>query len=239
MAVSAQLSPKIAIGGFNWTSNSNALDWGVEAAVLDITTWDYIPFTNSTMGLKALSFSATAFQDHAGATSLAAWLRANHGSQQVVSLAPTGDVSSGVAVIARGVLAGAQRFVNSAVGQVPQTVATIGDGVVAEGLVTQSTSVLLSVTAQTDAANIGALTSGRTVYGAVHVLSVTGSATFQLKSSPNGLSSWSNRGSAGAAMSAAGAQWFSYSTATTDAYWAFDVTIATGPATVFAVLALA
>ena len=80
------------------------------------------------------------------------------------------------------------------------------------------------------------------IVAAIHIFdySGTGTLTFQIQSSSSSGGSYTNRGSAGTALSAAGAQWLSAtSITTTNTWWRLNVTASASPsATVLASLAI-
>lgn len=239
MAVTAQLSPKIALGGFVWSTFASAAEWGIDVATQDVTTFEYAPFTASVPGMKTLQANVTAFQDFASG-SLSEWLRSNVGAAQVATIAPVGDTAGNQAVITNGNVLPSTRYLNATVGAVPTTVANLQGGVIAEGLVTQSSASTISATGHTTAVQVGALTTGHTIYAAIHVLSVAGTstptATFQLESASTSGGSYTLRGSAGAGLTAVGGQWLSSTATTTDTWWKLAVTLS-GTSPVFGVLA--
>jgi hypothetical protein len=89
---------------------------------------------------------------------------------------------------------------------------------------------------------LGTLGATQYVVAAVHVFtySGTGNITCQVQSSSTAGGSYTNRGSAGAAISAAGAQWITATgITTTDTWWRITVTASASPvATVLASLAI-
>ncbi|MFK5282069.1 hypothetical protein ACI3PL_21175, partial [Lacticaseibacillus paracasei] len=79
---------------------------------------------------------------------------------------------------------------------------------------------------------IGALTSTLYVVAAVYVsaYSGTGTITCQLQSAAMSGGSYTNRGSAGAAISAVGAQWITATGLTvTDTWWRLNITASASP----------
>jgi hypothetical protein len=112
----------------------------------------------------------------------------------------------------------------------------------AEGQVTRSDATNITATTTTTPVQIGALTSSLYVVAAVHVsaYSGTGTITCQLQSAPTSGGSYTNRGSAGAAISAVGAQWITATGLTvTDTWWRLNITASASPvATVLASIAI-
>ena len=140
----------------------------------------------------------------------------------------------------RGLLGGYQPF-RAAAGDVPAVALTVRPTgtPIAEGLVTQASTTAITATGNTTPQQVGAPIAGRTVYASIHALTVTGttpSATFQLASSATLGGAYTARGSAGAAITAAGGQLLSVAGPFTDAFWRLNVTV-TGTTPVFAVLA--
>lgn len=242
MAV-AVVSPKILVGSYNWTSNASQAEVGADVATQDVTTFEFAAngFTNAVPGLKAFVFNSSGYNDNA-VGALDEWLRSNYGTRRVVSVALTGETTTAPAVVANGLLGG-YRTVNASVGGVPTTVGTVSDGVFAEGQVTTVSTSTLTATANSTPVNIGAVAAGRSIYAAIHVVSVTGttpSLTAQIQSSTTSGGAYTNRGTAGSALTAAGDQWLSAAGAFTDTWWRIAYTISgTTPVfTVFAALAI-
>ncbi len=64
MAVTAVTQARIYVGSFEFTSFSNQVEWGVDVATQDVTTFgsdfmQYVP------GLKTLMFNTQGFNDYA------------------------------------------------------------------------------------------------------------------------------------------------------------------------------
>jgi hypothetical protein len=160
--------------------------------------------------------------------------------QQVLTLAPVGDTVGTVAQVTRGLIDTLQSF-DGQVGNPSNLKLKVwgAQSILAEGQVTQSSSGTITATGNTSPVQVGALSAIQSMYAAVHVLSVTGttpSATFQLASSATSGGAYTVRGSAGAAMTAAGAQWLTAAGAVTDTWWRLNVTVS-GTTPVFTVLA--
>lgn len=240
MAVSATLAPVIYIGGQNWTTTASQAEFGVSVATQDVTTFEYAAggFTNSVAGLKTLGFNTTNFVDYAD-DALDEWLRSNYGTQRVVSIAYVGAATGNGAAVAYGLLNGYTPF-NAQVGAVPTTVGTVDGGTFGEGQVTLISSTSLSSTTSSTPVQLGATSATQQVVAAIHVLSASGttpSLTCRIQSASTSGGSYTNRGSAGTALSAAGDQWLTSGVgAVTDTWWKLSLTIS-GTTPVFSAFA--
>ena len=244
MAIAARIATQLAVGSFNATSTASGANWGVEANTFEINTLADIEFERFANGRKAMAISFPGYNDFAGG----AWdeySRANFGSQQIVTLAYDGATAGTGAVIANGIMPAKQSF-SANIGDAPAiNINIVGSTAAApfgEGLVTRASTTNITGTTATTAVQVGALTAAQTVAAAVHVFafSGTGTITCQLQSSATSGGSYTNRGSAGAAISAAGAQWISATGLTvTDTWWRLNVTASASPvATVLASIAI-
>ena len=242
MAVSATTAVQIAVGSFDATGVANQLDYGVTVNPFEITTFRNVPFQAFAPGLKTVNVGFSGFNDYAAA----AWdeyIRSAFNTQQVLTLAYNGATVGTGAVISQGVLTDAQPF-KAQVGQAPaidMKVSGVGLAL-AEGQVTQASSGNITASGNTTPVQVGALASTQTIVAAVHVLaySGTGTVTFQLQSSSTSGGAYTARGTAGSALSAAGAQWISATGLTvTDTWWRLAVTASASPvATVLASVAI-
>lgn len=240
MTVSATLAPVIYIGGLNWTTTASQAEFGADIAVQDVTTFEYAAggFTNSVVGLKTLAFNTTNFVDYASGA-LDEWLRSNYGSQRVVSIAYVGAATGNGCAVGYGLLNGYRPF-NAAVGAVPTTVGTVDGGTFGEGQVTLVSSTSLTTTTSSTPVQLGATSASQQVVAAIHVLSASGTTptlTCRIQSASTSGGSYTNRGSAGTALSAAGDQWLTSGVgAVTDTWWKLTLTI-TGTTPVFSAFA--
>jgi hypothetical protein len=234
MAVQVPRGTILAVGSFNATGNATSANWAVNANTNDITTLAD-DFERHNVGIKSLSVAFTGFNDHAAA----AWdeySRANAGSAQIVSLGYAGSTAGSGVVIANGIMPGKQSF-TATVGGVPAISPTIVGGTVVpvtgEGLITRAASSgTITATTNTTPVEVGALTAAKYVVAAVHVFSYsgTGTITCQLQSAATSGGSYTNRGSAGAAISAAGTQWITATGLTvTDTFWRLAITASSSP----------
>lgn len=234
--------PKIVIGTYNFTANANALDWGVEYEELVISTFEST-FGRKVLGVQALGFNTSGFNDY-DAGALNSWLRSNvvRGSEHIATLLPAGETLGNEAVFSKGQIGGRRTFALSAPGQVSTFSASMtGRGVpVVGGLVTSVSTSNVTATANSTPVQAGASPAGTTVYAAVHAVSVSGttpSLTAQLQSSSTSGGSYTNRGSAAAAITAADTRWMESTAVTTDTWWRLSYTVS-GTSPVFAVLAV-
>jgi hypothetical protein len=225
----------LAVGTFNATGSVNGANWSIDTNTNTITTLADADFEKYTPGLKTINVSFTGFNDFAAG----AWdeySRANGGSAQVVTLAYDGVTAGSPAVIASGLMPNTAGF-SAAVGAVPTINPTIvGSTTVppmGEGLITRAVaSGNLTSTTNTTPVEVGALTAAKYVVAAVHVFSYsgTGTITCQLQSAATSGGSYTNRGSAGAAISAAGTQWITATGLTvTDTFWRLAITASSSP----------
>ena len=239
MAVVAQTDARIYIGSFEWTSFTNQAEVGFDVATQDVTTFGS-SFTQYVPGLKTMTFNVAGFNDYAGA-SLDEWTRANVGTRRVCTIANATPATGGAAYVGYGQF-DAKRMMNAAVGAVPTVTAQVGDGYTAEGLLTQISTSTVTATGNSTPQQVGAVASGRTILAAIHVLSVTGttpSLTCQLASSTTLGGAYTARGSAGAAITAAGDQLITIAapfTGSTDGFWRINYTVS-GTTPVFTVVA--
>ncbi len=246
MAVSATLAPRLYVGTWNWTTSANQIDVGATMATQPATTFEYVEggFTTAVAGLKTFEFNSTGLQDYDGATAFDAWLRANWGSYHAVSCAYEGSALSNKCVVAYGQMGGYRPF-NAQVGAIPTTVGTVSGGRFGEGQVTAVATSAITATANSTPVQLGATSAAQSVYAAIHVVAASGttpSLTPQIQSASTSGGSYTNRGSAGTAFSAAGEQWLATSTgaAITDTWWRIAWTVSgTSPSfSVFAALAI-
>lgn len=235
-------TPKIAVGGIAFSAYGTQATFSKKVAANDVTTWEASQngFTAVTNGLASFSFDTTNFQDYA-VGALEPWLRANIGSVQVVTVAPLWETAGNIAAIGYGMVGGYD-FVNGNVGSVPTTPSMIApgpSGFIGEGLVTQASATSITVTGNSTPVNVGAVAAGRTIYASVHCTSITaGSVTCQLQSSTTSGGAYTNRGSAGAAITASGGQVLSAAGAITDTWWRLSFTVVTGPCNILAAIAI-
>ena len=243
MAVTALLPVQAAFSGFETTAFWSSAEIGADADTKPITTFANVSaagaFEASVVSLKRAVVTASGFNDFA-ASSLDEWLRGNYGGVQVATVAPLGGTAGSIADITRGLLVG-YRSINAAVGEVPavQMVLEPTGAPIAEGQVTQASSAAVTATSNSTPVQIGALTAAQNVYAAVHVFSATGtSITAQIQSGATSGGAFTNRGSAGAALTAVGGQWLSTGLAAivTDTWWRLSFTV-TGTTPSFVVLA--
>ena len=245
MAITVPTGARLAVGSFNATSTSNQVEWGVDVAVKEKTTWGSGGYSEWGPSLRTLNLSIGGFNDYAAAA-WSEYSRGVFGTQQIVTLAPDGVTAGSLAIMANGVLPERQPFNVSAPGELATISQTVRAGTtfppVAEGQVTRSDATNVTATTTTTPVQIGALTSSLYVVAAVHVsaYSGTGTITCQLQSSSTSGGSYTNRGSAGAAISAVGAQWITATGLTvTDTWWRLNITASASPvATVLASIAI-
>lgn len=244
MVIAARIATQLAVGSFNATSTASGANWGVEATTFEVNTLADVEFEKFAVGRKTMAISFPGYNDY-GAAEWDTYSRANFGSQQVVTLAYDTAAAGTGAVIANGIMPAKQSF-SANIGDAPAiNINIVGSTAAApfgEGLVTRASSTNITGTTTTTAVQVGALTASQTVVAAVHVFaySGTGTITCQLQSSATSGGSYTARGSAGAAISAAGAQWISATGLTvTDTWWRLNVTASASPvATVLATIAI-
>ena len=160
MSIQVPTAAQLAVGSFNATSTSNMVDWGVDVAVRDKTTWGSRKFQEFAPTTRTLRVALGGFNDYAAA----AWdeyARTNAGSAQIVTLAYADADSAGTgAIMANGLMPQGPSFVAS-VGDLPTIAPTIvGSTIyppVAEGQVTQTTGTAITATANTPPAQRGQL----------------------------------------------------------------------------------
>lgn len=236
MPFTAVAAKQLLVGSFDATSTATGVDWGVEAESIDISTLADNSFRRFTLGERTLGITFPGLNDYA-ALAWSDWARTNLPSEQVVSLAYNGTTVGSPVVAARGLLKNHQAF-NAQAGQVPAlNIEVPGSSTIGgfEGLLTQASTSTITATGTSTAVQAGALASTQTVAAAIHILSFggTGTLTFQLSSSATAGGAYTTRGSASAAVSAAGGLWLSASGLTvTDTWWRLAITASATPAVV-------
>jgi hypothetical protein len=247
MAIVVPTSVVLAIDGYAVTSNVNKIDFGLQVATIDATTFGSGQFTQSVPGLKTLVATVEGFNDYATG-GLDEFARSEFVSvvPSVVSLAPVGDTAGNLGYGVRCLDIQYQPF-DAALGQIAKfnfALDPSGAPGIAQGLVTSSTATPISATGHTTPVQVGAITSPQTMYAFVHVLSISGTASpsiqFQLESAATSGGAYTLRGSAGTAITAtgvSGGQMLSTTTVTTDSWWKLAVTV-TGTTPSFTVLAV-
>lgn len=239
MPFTATAAKQLVVGSFDATSVATGVAWGVDVNTRDATTLAATTFRNYVLSRRTLNVSFTGFNDYdAGAWS--AYTVANLPSEQVVSLAYEGVAATSPVVAARGLLRQQQSF-NANVGEIPTIDITFDSAApvnLYEGQLTRASGTNITATTTTTPVQLGALTASQTIAAAIHVLSYsgTGTITFQLQSAATSGGSYTNRGSASAAINAAGGTWLSATGLTvTDTWWRLNVTASASPvANVFA-----
>lgn len=244
MTIKVPIAAQLAVGSFNATSTSNQANWGVDVATREKTTWGSGEYQEFTLSTRALAVSFGGYNDFA-ASGWDEYARTAWGSAQILTLAYDGATAGTGAVIANGMMP-AKRFANANVGDIPTISPTIVGGTVyppiAEGQVTRASSSNITATTTSTPVQLGQLAATQYILAAIHVFSYsgTGTLTCQIQSSSTSGGSYTNRGSAGSAISAAGAQWISAtSITTTDTWWRLNITASASPvASVLATLAI-
>jgi hypothetical protein len=239
MAVAPAVNAKLVLGSFDLSQLTQSADWGAEYDELDISSIGGGGFAAKAVGLAAYSLTMNVYQDFAA--SVNDYLRTNLGSVQVASLAYLGDTAGNDAELARGLLNG-HRVFNASVGQVPMVNPHLaGAGLtVARGKVVASSATAITATGNTVGQQLIAVPAGQNLYGAVHVLSASGttpSATFQMQSSTTLGGAYTNRGAASSAFTAPGSTMLAAAGAITDTFYRLQYTIA-GTTPSFSVLAV-
>ena len=65
MSIQVPTAAQLAVGSFNATSTSNKVDWGVDVAVRDKTTWGSGKFQEFAPTTRALRVALGGFNDYA------------------------------------------------------------------------------------------------------------------------------------------------------------------------------
>jgi hypothetical protein len=241
MAVSAQLAPKIVLDELPIEAWTHGLHTRLKAETKDATTFGTVPYRAAVAGLRSMTIEVAAFNDYAIAA-IDEWARANYGTLlPAVTVVPLGDAVGNLAVFTRGLLKGYQPE-NAKVGDIPKMTFDIqpAGAPIVEGLVTQPSTSTLTVTGHTTPEQVGAITAGQTMWAAIHVIAISGTATptatFQLESAATSGGAYTLRGTPSAGLTAIGGVLISSTTVTTDTWWKLAVTI-TGTSPVFTVLA--
>ncbi len=244
MPIQVPVAAQLAVGSFNATNTSNQVDFGVDVATREKTTWGSGRFQEFVPSLRTLNLSFGGYNDH-DAAAWDAYSRTAQGSAQIVTLAHDGATAGTAAIMANGIMPAKQMF-NASVGDIPTIAISVVSGTVyppvVEGQVTRASATNITATTATTPVQLGALGATQHIVAAVHVFaySGTGTITCQIQSAATSGGSYTNRGSAGAALNAAGAQWITATgITTTDTWWRINVTASASPvATVLASLAI-
>lgn len=246
MAIQVPIGAQLAVGSFNATSTSNQVGWNVDVATRERTTWGSLQFQEFVPSLRTLDIAFGGYNDHdAGAWD--EYSRTASGTPQIVTLAYVDGTAGSGAVMANGIMTSKQFANIPAVGDIPTINPSIVAGTtyppIAEGLVTRAISAgNITATTTTTAVNLGQLATTQYVVAAIHVFSYsgTGTITCQIQSAATSGGTYTNRGSAGSAISAAGAQWLTATgISTTNPWWRLNITASASPvALVLASLAI-
>lgn len=210
MAVAVQTSAQIFLDEFRFGASATNAAFGVSLAKKDATTFGSGGFEMSTTGLKMLDLNLTGFNDF-GSGALDEWMRSNYGTTQVISVGPGVEATGSTVVITQGIPDMAPSF-DATVGDIPSVkfaCKPVGQ-VIGEGQVTNITTPTLTANIASTPVNIGNLGATQQASAAIHVLSIVGTATptltAQIQSSTTSGGAYTNRGSAGAGITAIGGQ---------------------------------
>jgi len=235
MAITVPIAVQLAVGSFNATSTSNQVAWSIEVETRESTTWGSGAFQQHVPSLRTLDVAIGGYNDYAAG----AWdeyQRTAQGTPQIVTLAPDTAAVGTLSVMANGLMPAATNF-DASVGDISTINATIVGGIVfppmAEGQVTRASGTNITATTTTTPVNLGSIVATQHVVAAVHVFTYSGTGTliFQLQSSATSGGSYANRGTAGAAISAAGAQWITATglAVSGEPFWRLNVTASASP----------
>lgn len=240
MAVGAVLSPKIAMGYLNLSAVQDSMQASVSQDAKDVTTFGSGGFATYVPGFKTLNCSASGVQDFASG-GIDEFFRVNGTTQTLLTIAPIGDTVGNAAVFTKTIIP-EDVFLIAKVGDVPTWKFSFVSQAtpMVQGLVTSSSSATVTATGNSTTQQVGAPSAAQTVYCAIHVLSITGTAsptlTCQLASAATSGGSYTTRGSAGSGLTAIGTQWLTAAGAQTDTWWRLNFTVS-GTTPVFTIIA--
>lgn len=242
MAVATQTSCQIFLDEFRFATFATAVDQATVVTMKNATTFGSGGYSMFVAGLKMLNLNLTGLNDYA-ALSLDEWLRGNVGTTQVVSIGPGIEATGSTVVITQGIPDVASNF-DAQVGDIPAVkfaVKPVGQ-VIAEGQVTQITSPTITANGFSTPVNIGNLGATQQASAAIHVISIAGTATptltAQIQSSTTSGGAYTNRGSAGAGITAIGGQFLRTGVlgAVAEGFWRISWTVS-GTSPIFGVFA--
>lgn len=177
MAVFALTDAEILAGPLRLTGRSNEVDLTLEAAELDVTTFDSSGWTELLGGIRMAKASTAGLYDagpvESGALNFDSELFSElGGSQYPLTICPT-KTDGGVAYIG-GFKRGALTLLGD-VGEVaPYGSDMWGDGVWARGALIHPANVLRTSSSTGTASVLGTIATGRSLVAAIHILAVTG-----------------------------------------------------------------
>lgn len=232
---------RIWLDGYDLSGDSNQVDLDWEAETKDRTTFGDNGKRTKAAGLETTMAAVKVFADFAAGDSDAA-LAAMVGQADKVNTWAVDDVAGSVAYFTRAIHAKRQPLA-SKVGELTLTDAAF-EGSSNEGLL-RGQLLLAKVTVSAGASGagiqVGAVSSGQSVYAALHVFEVTGGGTLTAKvqsDDNSGFTSATDRITFTGAT-ALGAQFGSAAGAITDDYWRVTYTLSAGTATFAVPIAIA
>lgn len=179
MAVLSLTDAEILAGPFRLTGRSNAVDFQMTSAELDVTNFDSSGWNESIGGLSTMACSVDGFYDAAaietGGLTLDEELFGQlAGSQIPLTIAATKAAGS-VAYVA-GTKRGSLKMLGS-IGAVASVSSDMwGDGIVGRGHIHQPANTTVTTTGTTTGIQLGAVADGQTLVIGYHVLSLTGTS---------------------------------------------------------------
>lgn len=242
MAVATQTSCQIFFDEYRFGANATMANIGVTVATKDSTTFTSGGYQNFVASLKTLVADFTGFNDYA-VGGFDEWQRSNYGTTQVVSVSPGVEATGNVAIITQGIPDIAPSF-DATVGDIPSVkfaCKPVGQ-VIAEGQVTNITTPTITANGFSTPVNIGNLGATQQASAAIHVISITGTATptitAQIQSSATSGGAYTNRGSAGSGITVIGGQFLRTGVigAVAEGWWRISWTVS-GTSPVFGVYA--
>lgn len=242
MAVATQTSCQIFLDEFRFGANATMANIGVTVATKDATTFGSGGYMNYVAGLKMLVADFQGFNDYASGA-FDEWQRSNYGTTQTVSVSPGVEATGNVVVITQGIPDVAPSF-DAQVGNIPAVkfaCKPVGQ-VIAEGQVTQITTPTIIANGNSTPVNIGNLGATQQASAAIHVISIAGTATptitAQIQSSATSGGAYTNRGAAGAGITAIGGQFLRTGVlgAVAEGWWRINWTVS-GTSPIFGVYA--
>lgn len=233
MAIKVLTNAKIYLDGSDVTGDHNEIKLSSSIAMLDDTRFGQDTKVN-TPGLADYSISGKGFWSAAALTSIDPTLFATiGGAGSILSVSPDAGAVGDMAYILKTL--NGSYMVGASVGDaLPFEISAGARGTKLVRATVGAIGSKVAGTATGAAQNLGLLASGKSLYVAAHVTSITGSVLIDIVSDDNsGLTTPITRLSL-TSIAAAGAQWASLAgPIATDTWWAVKTTVTTGPATVF------
>lgn len=227
MAVQAWTDVLIAVNDLNVSGYGKSFALDMQATPLDTTALSTTGFTSSIGGLKSGTFTMDLMADFAE-DSVDETVFAALGATDSIKSVCVGSADGSKAYLSRGVVTNYTTLTGN-VGELAMSNKTAPrSGVIARGKLIHPTTARTSSSTGT-AHQLGAVASGKRLYAALHVLSVSGTnptLDVKIQSDTSGFGSATDRITFSQATATANRyQWGSVAGAVTDDYWRVSYTI--------------